>query len=135
MLWGGGVVGGCGGHERGPQLPADDHGFGVGVTAEHDRFRVRPVRAQSGQDARKAFGGLAESQNLVGVERIAGVVATGEEAGHGSGGLAVGVGEERGVDVQGGGCLGVPEAARHGAQVDVGAEEPGGDVVAQIVEA
>ena len=50
-------------------------------------------------------------------------------------GVAVGVGHEGGVHVEGGRCQRVAEPTRDGAYVDAGCQEPGGDEVAQVMKA
>jgi hypothetical protein len=47
----------------------------------------------------------------------------------------VGVGNERGVYVEGGRCQGVAQPTRDGAYVDAGGEEAGGDEVAHVMQA
>ena len=56
----------------------------------------------------------------------------GEQVAHELRGVAVGVGHEGGVHVEGGGGVGVAESAGDGADIDAGGEQPGGDMVAYV---
>lgn len=58
---------------------------------------------------------------------------SGEELSHDERRLSVGVGHERGVDVERGGRFGVAEPSQDGAEIDARREESGGDVVAEVV--
>lgn len=90
------------------------------------RGRARPVGRARRRGPRVAVpGGLAAEQLAEPVFPAELVEAGGD---HG-GGLLVGGAEELGVVLQGGGALGVAEAAGDGVEVDAGCEELGGGVV------